>query len=83
MITSLDSFLEERGLEESNISQVNESVRASIHPKAWVGEYQDGIIMGVHDSGEFPHVFEFPFPIKRFWDTLDAMLQGEENNDAK
>ena len=44
------------------------------------GAYEEGIMIGVHDSGRFPKVLEYPFPIERFWRELDAIM--EEVQDA-
>ena len=79
MVSHLKAFLEERGLNESTMLEVNASVTETIGSSVWIGAYEEGIMIGVHDSGRFPKVLEYPFPIERFWRELDAIMEEVQN----
>ena len=82
MVSNLQAFLEQRGLNESTMLEVNANVRECIHARAWIGASDEGIMIGIHDSGECPELIKYPFPIERFWRAMDSLLERKDN-DAK
>tara|TARA_R110000764_G_scaffold35204_1_gene78706 strand:+ start:2714 stop:3070 length:357 start_codon:yes stop_codon:yes gene_type:complete len=76
-VYDIASFLELRNLDEATFDQIKRNTYKFTDCGAWVSEDEHGIDVGSIvegvDEGTPTHSLKYPFPIKKFWEELQAV----------
>ena len=72
-VSSIDGFLEARGLGENSLEEASKTTRERTTCRAWLVGDDMGIIVVVNRPRRRPIELNYPFHINKFWLLLDRL----------